>query len=73
MQKAIFDRDEEIESLKKQLEKQNQQMNKALKLTNQVMAYRPPPRVCTICLKEQFLLFQLMMIVRDIDCEFRNA
>ena len=34
MQKAIFDRDEEIESLKEQLEKQKQQMNKALKLAD---------------------------------------
>ena len=73
MQKAIFDRDEEIESLKKQLEKQKQQMNKALKLADEVMAYRPPPRVYAMFLEEQFLLFQLMMIVRNIDYEFKNA
>ena len=73
MQKAIFDRDEEIESLKEKFKKQKQQMNKALKLANQVMACRPPPRVYAICLKDQFLLFQLMMTMRDIDCEFKNA
>ena len=37
------------------------------------MAHRPPPRVYSIFLKEQFLLFQLMMTIRDIDCEFKNA
>ena len=52
MQKEIFDRDEEIESLKEKLEKQKQQMNKALKLVDQDMAYRPPPRVYAMCLKE---------------------
>lgn len=52
MQKAIFDRDKEIKSLKEQLEKQTKQMNKALKLLDQAMFCRPPPRVCAICLKE---------------------
>ena len=48
-------------------------MNKALKLADYVMVYRTPPRVYDICLKEQFLLFQLMMTIRDIDCEIKNA
>ena len=70
MQQDIFERDAEIESLKEQLEKQKQQMNKALKLTAQALDCRPPPRVYSICLKEKFLLFQLMMTVRNVDCEF---
>ena len=48
-------------------------MNKDLKITNQVMAYRPPPRVYAIILKEQFLLFQLMITIRNVECEFKNA
>ena len=48
-------------------------MNKYLKLADQAMTYRPPPRVYVICLKERFLLFQLMMAMRNIDCEFKNA
>ena len=52
MQKAIFDKDKDIESLKKQLEKQKQQMNKALKLADQALSYRPPPRVYAMCLEE---------------------
>ena len=51
MQKLIFDKDEEIESLKEQLEKQKQQMNKVLKLVDQVIACRPPPRIYSVCLK----------------------
>ena len=34
MQKVIFDKDKEIVSLKEQLEKQKQQMDKALKLAD---------------------------------------
>ena len=48
-------------------------MNKALNLVDQVMAYRPPPRVYSFYLKEQFLLFQLMMTIRDVNFEFKNA
>lgn len=48
-------------------------MNKALKLVDQAIAYRPPPRVYAMYLKEQFLLFQLMMTMRNIDCEFKSA
>ena len=73
MQKAIFDRDDEIESLREQLEKLKKQMNKALKLVDQAMAYRPPPSVYAMCLKEQFLLFELMKTMRNIDYKFKNA
>ena len=38
MQKVIIDKDQEIASLKDQLEKQKQQMDKALKLADQVIA-----------------------------------
>ncbi len=48
-------------------------MNKALKPADQAMAYRPPLRVYAMCLKEQFMLFQLMMTMRNIDCEFKNG
>ena len=26
-----------------------------------------------VCLKEQFLLFQLMMTIKNVDCDFKNA
>ena len=48
-------------------------MNKALKLADQFITCRPPSRVYAMCLKEQFSLFQLMMTMRNIDYEFKNA
>lgn len=48
-------------------------MNKSLKLADQAIACRPPPSVYAMCLKEQFLLFQLMMTMRNIDCEFKSG
>ena len=47
MQKAIFDIDEEIESLKEQLEKQKQKMNKDLKLADQAIVDHP--QGCMLC------------------------
>ena len=57
MQKAIFDRDKGIESLKEKIEKYKKKMNKYLKLPDKALACRPLQRVYAMCLKEQFLLF----------------
>ena len=48
-------------------------MDHALKLANQALACRPSPRVYAGCLKEQFLLFQLMLTLKDINIEFKSA
>lgn len=73
MEKVIIDQGEEIAELKEQLVRQKKNMDHALKLANQIITCRPPPRIYTIYLKEQFLLFQLMMNLKDIDIGFRSA
>lgn len=58
---------EEIVDLKEQLENQKQRMDHALKLVNQTLACRPPPQIYAMCLQEQFLLFQLMLTLKNIN------
>ena len=48
-------------------------MENALKLANQALACRPLPRVYALCLKEQIILFQLMLTLKDINAEFKLA
>ena len=48
-------------------------MDHALKLVDQALAYRPPPQIYALCLKEQFLLFQLMLTLKNINVEFKSA
>ena len=73
MEKVISYQGEEIAELREQLEKQKQKMDHALKLVDQVITCRPPPRIYFICLKEQFLLFQLMLTLKDINPELKSA
>ena len=73
MSKIIMSQNEEIEELKKQLEKQKHRMEHALKLADQALACRPPPRVHAFCLKEQYLLLQLMLTLRNVNAEFKSA
>ena len=48
-------------------------MDHALKLANQALACRPPPRVYALFLKEQYLLFQLMLTLKNVNAEFKSA
>lgn len=48
-------------------------MDHALKLVDQVISYRPLPQVYALYLKEQFLLFQMMLTLKDINAEFKSA
>ena len=48
-------------------------MDHALKLVDQALTYRPPPRVYSLCLKEKFLLFQLMLTLKNVNVEFMSA
>lgn len=57
MKKVITDQGEEIAELKEQLARQKKKMDYALKLVDQIITCRPPPRIYAIYLKEQFLLF----------------
>ena len=52
MSKIITSQNEEIEELKEQLERQKHRMDHALKLADQALSCRPPPRVYALCLKE---------------------
>ena len=48
-------------------------MEHALKLVNQALACRPPPRVYALYLKEQYLLLQLMLTLRNVNAEFKST
>ena len=73
MNKIIVSQNEEIVELKEQIESQKQCMDHALKLADQALACRPPPRVYALCLKEQLLLFQLMLTLKNVNAEFKSA
>jgi len=73
MSKIITSQNEEIEVLKEQLERQKQRMEHALKLADQALACRPPPRVYAFCLKEQYLFLQLMLTLRNVNAKFKTA
>ena len=73
MKKSIASQGEEIVYLKEQLVNQKQRMDHALKLVDQTLACRPPPRIYAMCLKEQFILFQLMLALKNINVEFKLA
>ena len=73
MNKITVSQNEEIEELKEQLESQKQCMDDALKLADQALACRPPPRVYALWLKEKFLLFQLMLTLKNMNVEFKSA
>lgn len=73
MKKVIEYQGEEIADLRKKLEKQKQRMDHALKLANQIITCRPPPRIYAKFLKEQFILFQLMLTLKDINAKFKLA
>ena len=45
----------------------------ALKLADQALACRSPPRVYALYLKEQFLLFYLMLTLKNVNAEFKLA
>ena len=71
MKKVIVSQGEEIIDLKEQLENQKQRMDHALKLVDETLACRPPPWIYAMCLKEQFLLFQLMLTLKNINAGFK--
>ena len=48
-------------------------MEHALKLADHALACRPPPRVYALCLKEKYLLLQLMLTLRNVNVEFKYA
>ena len=48
-------------------------MNHVLKLADQALACRPPPIFYDLCLKEQFLLFQLMLTLKNVNAKFKIA
>ena len=73
MNKIIVSQNEEIVELKEKLESQKQHMDHALKLVDQALACRPPPRVYALCLKEKFLLFQLILTLKNVNAEFKSA
>ena len=73
MKKIIASQGEEIVELKEKLESQKQRMDRALKLVDQTLACRPPPRVYAMCLKEKFLLFQLMLTHKNVNVEFKST
>ena len=73
MKKVIASQGEEIVELKEQLANQKQRMDHAFKLVDQKLACRPPPRIYAMCLKEQFILFQLMLTLKNINAEFKSA
>ena len=73
MKKVIASQDEEIADLKEQLASQKQWMDHALKLADQELSCRAPPWVYALFLKEKFLLFQIMLTLKDINAEFKSA
>ena len=73
MKKVIAFQGEEIANLKEQLANQKQRMDHALKLVDQTLACRLPPRIYVMCLKEQFILFQLVLTLKNINVEFKSA
>ena len=73
MKKIIASKGEEITDLKEKLENKKRRMEHALKLVDQTLACRPSPRVYAMCLKEQFLLFKLMLTLKNINAEFNSA
>ena len=73
MSKIITSQNEEIEELKEQLERQKQRMDHALKLVDQAIACRPPPQVYALCLKEQYILLQLILTLKNVNAEFKSA
>lgn len=50
-----------------------EKMDEMVKITGKIMECRPPPRVYAMCLKEQFLWFQLMRISRNLDPVIHTA
>ena len=48
-------------------------MDHALKLVDQALACRPPPRAYALYLKEKFLLFQLMLTLKNLNVEFKST
>ena len=48
-------------------------MDHALKLADQALACRPPPRVYALCLKEKYIFLQLMLTLRNVNVEFKSA
>jgi len=73
MKKDIVSLSAEIIDWKEKLENKKQRMDHALKLANQALAYRPPPQIYSLYLKEKFLLFQLMLTLKDIKEKFKSA
>ena len=73
MKKVIESQGGKIIDLKEQLASQKQRMDHALKLADQALACRPPPWVYALCLKEQFILFQIMLTLKDINIELKSA
>ena len=51
MKKVIAYQGKEIVDLREQLAKQKQKMDHALKLADQKITCRPPPRIYALCLK----------------------
>ena len=73
MKKVIAFQGEEITYLKEQVANQKQKMDHALKLVDQALACRPPPQIYAMFLKEKFLLFQLMLTLKNINADFKSA
>ena len=73
MKKVIASQGEEIADLREQLGSQKQRMDYTLKLDDQALSCRPLPRFYALFLKEQFILFQLMLTLKDINAEFKSA
>ncbi len=73
VKKDIVSLNAEITNLKEQLVNQKQRMDHALKLVDQALSCRPLPRVYALYLKEKFLLFQLMLTLKNINAEFKST
>lgn len=71
MKKVIASQGEEITNLKEQLANKKQQMDHALKLADQALACRLPPLIYDFCSKEQFILSQIMLTLKNINVEFK--
>lgn len=64
-EKKILNR--EIERQKKEIKYMKENFDKMMEMTKKIMDCRPPPHVYVMCLKDQFLWFQLMRIARNLD------